>query len=143
MLRKRNNRKKQKTDSSRAEAAHRNAAHSVDDALLDFYNSSTTLNQKKDMSKESCLENIAKQTPTIDDQLRIYDMLMKMLGGAEPRNVCAVCCCAGPHDDFRTMKVQSRMGMLRADKVDEDVVPPFKNKPLKKLAFLYILQCTS
>ena len=74
------------------------------------------------------MEHIAAQTPTTDDQLFIYEKLMKQVDGTEPRNVCAVCCCAGPHSDFKTMKVQSTMSMLRADRINEDLVPPFLNQ---------------
>ena len=38
------------------------------------------------------MEHIAAQTPTTDDQLFIYEKLMKQVDGTEPRNVCAVCC---------------------------------------------------
>ena len=45
--RKRGSREKQKTTDSRAEAAHRNASHSVNAALRDFYNASTTFDKDR------------------------------------------------------------------------------------------------
>jgi len=85
-----------------------NANFSVKNALHAFYNDATTF-KARDMNAETCLNHISDQIPTDDDQLRIYDALMKLVGGAEPRHVCAVCCRAGPQCDFKAMKVCCRI----------------------------------
>ena len=117
-------RERVKRNLTREEVRHRNATCMVADAVQSFYDASST-NREAGMNAEACKHHITDQTPTDDDQLRMYDDLVKLVGGLEPRRVCAVCCRAGNTSEFKTLKVVSQLYMLRAENINPDIVPDF------------------
>jgi hypothetical protein len=96
----------------------------VADAVQAFYDASSTYRGKA-MSAKECEQNLTNQTPTDQDQLRMYDVLVKGVGGSQPRRVCAVCCRAENTSEFKTLKIVSQLFMLRADLIDSALVLDF------------------